>query len=115
MYYSPASTVLAGREQIYITAGFNRWGHLKTLGPAAMKPPGPEGLHHRVGGWLFPWRRDRSGGGPGARGVEAVKIAIVRVCYLCLWGRGEKGHLRKLGPAAMKLPGTGRVPIGWVG
>lgn len=50
VYYSPASTALAGREQIYITAGFNRWGHLRRLGPAAMKPPGEGGLHHRVGG-----------------------------------------------------------------
>jgi len=59
VYYSPASTVLAGRDQIYITAGFNRWGHMRKLGPAAMKPPGPGGMHHRVsvswrggmGGW----------------------------------------------------------------
>lgn len=51
VYYSPSSTVLAGREQVYITAGFNRWGHLRKLGPAAMKPPGPGGQHHRVGGW----------------------------------------------------------------
>jgi starch synthase len=49
VYYSPQSTVLAGREQIYITAGFNRWGHLRQLGPAAMAPPGPGGTHHRVG------------------------------------------------------------------
>ncbi|GBF95473.1 glycosyltransferase [Raphidocelis subcapitata] len=48
VYYSPASTNLAGREQIHITAGFNRWGHLRKLGPAAMKPPGQGGMHHRA-------------------------------------------------------------------
>lgn len=54
VYYSPASTALAGRDQVYITAGFNRWGHARSLGPAAMKAPA-EGSHHRVsgggGGW----------------------------------------------------------------
>jgi hypothetical protein len=48
VYYSPASTPLAGRGQVYLTAGFNRWGHLRKLGPAAMAPPGDGGSHHRV-------------------------------------------------------------------
>ncbi|KAI8475202.1 MAG: hypothetical protein J3K34DRAFT_517637 [Monoraphidium minutum] len=48
VYYSPASTSLAGRDQLYVTAGFNRWGHLRKLGPAPMKAPGDGGLHHRA-------------------------------------------------------------------
>jgi hypothetical protein len=48
VYYSPASTNLAGRQQLFITAGFNRWGHLRKLGPAAMMAPAI-GSHHRVG------------------------------------------------------------------
>lgn len=48
VYYSPAATPLAGREQIYVTAGFNRWGHARRLGPAAMKAPGDGGQHHRA-------------------------------------------------------------------
>ena len=62
------TTVLAGREQIYITAGFNRWGHMRRLGPAAMKPPGEGGMHHRVrqparGGGLLKGAGDGGGGG----------------------------------------------------
>lgn len=43
-------TALNGREQIYITAGFNRWTHVKQAAPTAMTPPGAEGVYWRVSG-----------------------------------------------------------------
>jgi len=45
VYYCPDTTALAGRQQLYITAGFNRWNHRKNFAGVEMEPPGPLGSH----------------------------------------------------------------------
>ena len=50
IYYNPSNTCLAGHGTIYLTAGFNRWGHRQKVGPIQMIPPGEEGEHFRVSG-----------------------------------------------------------------
>jgi starch synthase len=45
VYYCPDTTPLAGRQQLFITAGFNRWNHRKNFAGVAMEPPGLQGQH----------------------------------------------------------------------
>lgn len=48
VYYCPNNTCLNGKEQIFITGGWNRWSHRSSLGPIEMQPPGQGGVHWRA-------------------------------------------------------------------
>lgn len=48
VFYSSNDTCLNGKEQIYMTGGWNRWAHKKAFGPLRMTPPGENGDHWRA-------------------------------------------------------------------
>lgn len=47
VYYNPQNTILAGKPNVFLRGGFNRWRHPKPFGPIQMIPP-ETGDHFRV-------------------------------------------------------------------
>lgn len=47
VYYNPQNTILAGKPNVFLRGGFNRWRHPKPFGPIQMIPP-ESGDHFRV-------------------------------------------------------------------
>lgn len=77
VYYCPDDTVLAGTSEVFFTGGFNRWSHKRTLGPVAMRPPGPNGRH---------WQVRAPAGAAGAAAACRLPAAgcVCRPCMRCL-------------------------------
>jgi starch synthase len=50
VYYNPQATVLAGRQEVWMRGGFNRWSHRGgTWGPIKMEPT-KDGSHLKATG-----------------------------------------------------------------